>query len=83
VPIAIIPQIIFTKLVMPEGGSGATVEWLERFNPLKWTLDLYQRIGDFSREAAWGECFKDAGVLALFAAGLFAGAMAVLWMQED
>jgi hypothetical protein len=82
VPIAMIPQIIFTKMILPGGSATGSVQWLERLNPLHWTLDLYERVSDFAREPAWKECFQDAGVLSLFAVGLFFGAMLILWMQE-
>lgn len=83
VPIAMLPQIIFTKMILPEGSRSGPVEWIERLNPLRWTLDFYRRVSDFSKEPAWGECFKSAGILVLFSTALFAGAMLILWMQEE
>jgi hypothetical protein len=82
VPIAMIPQIIFTKMILPGGSAHGGAEWLERLIPLSWTLELYERVADFAREPAWQASLKDAGVLGLFAAGLFCGAMLILWMQE-
>lgn len=82
-PVALIPQIIFTKMILPEGAAHGIVEWIERLNPLRWTHDLYERISDFSREACWSECFKDTAVLLGFVLALLAAAMFILWMQED
>ncbi len=82
-PVALIPQIIFTKMILPEGASHGIVEWIERLNPLRWTHDLYEKVSDFAREPAWGECFKDAGVLLALVVVLLAAAMGILWMQEE
>ena len=81
-PVALIPQIIFTKMILPEGSSHGIVEWIERLNPLRWTHALYEKVSDFAREATWGDCFQDAGILLAIVAVLLAASMCILWMQE-
>ncbi|MBI3892333.1 MAG: ABC transporter permease [Candidatus Wallbacteria bacterium] len=81
-PVALIPQIIFTKMILPEGSSHGVVEWIERLNPLRWTHELYEKVADFAREPAWSDCFQDAGILLAFIGVLLVGAMGILWMQE-
>ncbi len=83
VPIVMIPQIIFTKMILPEGNTHGMVETLEKLNPLRWTLDLYQRIADFARDSAWSDCFKDTAALLAFVAAFFIASLSVLWMQEE
>lgn len=82
VPIAVIPQIIFTKMILPGGTAHGAVQWIERLNPLKWTLDLYEKVTDFAREAAWSACFQDAAILIAFSLAFLSAAMTLLWVQE-
>lgn len=83
VPIVLLPQIIFTRLIMPPGAGKGIVGRIQDLNPLRWVFDLYGRIEHWAADPDYGAALQDAGILMAFALAFLALSMMLLWWYDE
>jgi ABC transport system ATP-binding/permease protein len=81
VPVALIPQMLFSKVVMPNKSLEGIVSWLEKLTLVKWSyLSMEQLV---SPSIDWGSVMQGWGMLVLMSAGLILLSAMILKMKES
>lgn len=61
VPVFLIPQLLFSKLVMPSGNLHGSVAWMEKATLVKWSYQAMEQV--VASELNWGLMSKGMGAL--------------------
>ncbi len=80
VPVCLIPQLLFSKMVMPEKALNDLVSALEHLMIIKWSYQAMEEL--VKTEPAWGPLGEGIGVLLLLTLGLLVGAALLLRFKE-
>lgn len=81
VPVALIPQLLFSKIVMPNKSLTVTVAWLEKLTLVKWSyLSMEQLV---LSSVQWGTVMQGWGMLVAMSVGLTLLSAVILKMKES
>ena len=80
VPVVLIPQLLFSKIVMPNRSLEGALLWLEKLTLVKWS---YQGIEQLVQTAPqWGTVLQSWGVLLSMTAALLIGCALILKIKD-
>lgn len=80
VPVCLIPQLLFSKMVMPDKALSTLVSALENLMIIKWSYQAMEEL--VKTEPVWGTLMEGVGVLLLLTLALLAGAAVLLRFKE-
>lgn len=82
VPLAVLPQILFSKAFLPDAHAAGLARTLENATLLGWSFDLYGYVRTLGSDAQWLSLFKSLGALAGLGAALVLATVIVMALDD-
>lgn len=81
IPLLLMPQILFSEMAIPEDMFSDVVAFIEKFMPVRWAWRVFEE--GAANDPAWGAAILAVAVLAVYAAVLSVGVIAVLLRRKE